>query len=82
MVLQFIAMRLNDLALTPLNLFVDELYDLAAVDTHHMIVMVVAGNLENRMAAIKIMPLYNTSGFELGEDTIYRSQTNILAAVD
>lgn len=82
MVLQLIAVRLNDFALALLDRLVEELNDFAAVDTHHVIVVVVAGDFEHGMAAIKIVPLHDAGGLELRQHTVDRGQPYILTGID
>ena len=74
-------MRFNDLALALLDRLVHELNDFATIDAHHVIMVVIAGDFENRMATIKIVPLYDAGSLELGQHAVDGRESNVLTAI-
>ncbi len=82
MVLQLVAMLRDDLSLAALDFFIDELNYFTAVNTDHVIVMMVASDFEYSVAAIEIMSLHNASRFELREHSINGGETDVFACVD
>lgn len=52
------AALLGDLALPRLDRGVEELFDVAAVETNEMIVVLAGGQLENRLARFEVVPLH------------------------
>ena len=57
---------------------VHELFDLAAVNTHDVIVMRTLIELEHRHAAFKMMARDETGGLELGEHAIHGGEADVL----
>ncbi len=82
MVFQFIAMLRDDLPLPALDLFIDELNHLTVVNTNHMIVVMIGGDFEYCVAAIKVMPLHNAGRFELRKHSIDGREADIFTGVD
>ena len=60
------------------NFVIRELDDIAALNTHHVVVMFALVHFENRMAAFEVVPLNEPGCLELGQHPIYRGQTDIL----
>ena len=65
-------MPLGDLTLKPLDALIDELDHPTTVDVDHMIVMVFAGQLINRVAAGEMVLRYQARGLALGQYAVYR----------
>lgn len=75
------AVLLDDFLLAPLDLFIEEFDDLAAFETHHMVMVLVLGQLEQGMTAIEIMTNHQSSRFELRQDAIDGGQTHVFAGI-
>ena len=78
---QLIAVLLDDLALTALDLGITELYDLAAVQTYHVVMVFFLGQFEDGVTAIEVVTHHQSRCFKLGEHTINRRQTDIFASL-
>ena len=80
--MQLVAMLRDDLSLAALDLFIDELNHFTVVNTNHVVMMMIASDFEYCVAAIKIMPLHNASGFELREYPINGGKADVFACID
>lgn len=56
-----------------------EFFDSAAFDTDDVIMVLAAIQLENRIASLEMMTFDQSCSLELGQDPIYRGQTDFLA---
>lgn len=72
----------GDLVLPALDFGVVEFFDLAAIDTDQMIVMVAAIDLENRLAGLEEMAFKQAGLLELGQYPINRRQANVHVFAD
>ncbi len=79
MVNQLEAMFFSDFLLAALDGFIEELDDLTAFQAHHMIMMLILRNLEDRVTAIEVVPHHQSCRLELGQHAIDGSQTNIFS---
>lgn len=82
MINQLIAVFFGDDVLQSFNLFVAEFDHFAAVDFHHVIMMLTLGQLKHRVTAIKVMTGHQTGTLKLGENTVNSRQTDILSSFD
>lgn len=72
---------IRDGLLPLLDHVVDEFFDATALDTDDMVVMTAVIEFEYGAATLKIVPLHQTGGLELGENPVNGSQADVLARV-
>ena len=72
MVLEHVTVLVSDVFLQLLNSLVNELNDVACLETDHVVVMRAVGQLENRRSAFEFMPANKTSLLELRQNTVDR----------
>ena len=82
MVLKLVTEFFNYFSLTPFNFRINKLNDFTGIDTHHMIVVMVCGYFEYRVATIKIVPLDDAGSFELREHSVDSRQADVFAVID
>ena len=82
MIYQFITMSCGDLCLTLLDDFIVKLDDFVVIKTNHMIVMLIRGQLENRVTTLEVMPDNQTGSLELGQYPIDGSQAHIVPMLE
>lgn len=68
---------LGDLVLAPLDLFIEELFNKAAIKTHQVIMMIALVKLEHRLAGLEVVAAQDACLFELRQHPVYRCQSNI-----
>src|SRR3989344_115656 len=68
---------LGDLVLALFNRVVVKLEDLAALETHHVIVMTALVDLEDGAPALEVVPDHQARGLELGEHAVHRRQPDL-----
>jgi len=68
---------LGDPGLAPLDLRVKELFDASALQAHEVIVMRAFIQLEDRLAAFKVVAHQQACLFELGEHAIDRGKSDV-----
>lgn len=73
---------LGDLSLQRLDPFVDELDDLAAVHVHHVVVMLVSGQLVYRVAVIEVVAGDDAGRLELGQHPVDGGQAHRIVRID
>jgi len=61
-----------------LNRLILKLFDLAALHTNQVVVVVSAVKLKDRISAFKVMAHDKTGGFKLSEHAVHRRQTDFL----
>ena len=79
MIGEFVAVFRHYTFLQCLNFIVMELNDGAGIYIHHVIMMFAARHFKYRVAAIEIVPHYQTGRFKLGSYPIDSCQTDIVA---
>src|SRR5690606_16267787 len=77
-VLQREAAILGDLVLALLDLGIEELLDVAALQAHEVIVMLAFVELEDRFADLEVVALEQAGLLELAEHAIYGRQADVL----
>jgi len=77
-----VTVPIRDGLLAFLDNFVDELFHPAALEADDMVVMTAVIQFEHRAAALEIVPLHETGGFELGEDAVDGGQTDVLSRLE
>lgn len=77
MVLDLITMLGSNLTLQALDLFADELDHLSAVNVDHVIVVLAAIQLIDRLATLEIVLAEDACGLELGQHPVHRSQADV-----
>ncbi len=73
---------LGDLALTLFDHFVGELDHLAAVEANQVVVVLLSGQLEYRLATFEVVTGNDTGIIKLVENAINGSETNLFTQVD
>lgn len=68
---------LGDFVLTPLDLLVVELFDVAAVQTNQMIVMRTLVEFKHSLTGFKMVAMQQTGLFKLCQDTVHSCQPDI-----
>lgn len=71
------AVLLGDFLLASLDGFIEEFDDLAALQAHHMIVVLFLGKLEDRMTPVEIVTNHQSGGLELGQHAIDGGQAHV-----
>ncbi len=82
MVHEFVAVLFGDLLLATLDDVIDEFDDLTAFQTHHMVMVVLLGHLENRVTTVEIVTNHKARRLELSQYAVDGRQANILARID
>lgn len=78
MVLDLVLHSACNRALTLFDPSVHELFDLAAIQAHDVIVMLALVQLENSGGAFEVMSTDQSRGFELGQDSIHGRKPDVL----
>ena len=81
MVDDFVTLLGSNRVLTRFNFRIHKLDDFVGIDINHMIVVIIARQLKDRVAGLKIMPLNEARGFELCQHAIYSGQANIITRI-
>jgi outer membrane protein assembly factor BamE len=71
------AFFLGDGVLAFFNFCVEKFFDLAAIQTHQMVVVLAFVELVHRLATLEIAALENVGLFELGQHPVHRGQAHI-----
>ena len=79
MVLDQVTVLRRDLVLQRLDLLAVELDHLAGIDIDHVVVVLAAVQLVDRMTAFEVVLEHQARGFELGQHAVDRGQTDFLA---
>ena len=82
MIYQFITMSCGDLCLTLLDDFIVKLDDFVVIKTNHMIVMLIRGQLENRVTTLEVMPDHQAGSLELGQHPIDGREAHIVSVLE
>jgi hypothetical protein len=75
--LQLVLQFVRNSSLPIFNTRIHELFDLAAVKTDDVIVMLTLVQLEDRGRALEVMARHESGRFELRQYSIYRRKANI-----
>ena len=75
----FKAVTLGNSVLTPLDIVIHELFDVSAIDALDVIMVRAFVELEDRHTVREVMPRDETRRLELGEHSIDRGETDVLA---
>jgi hypothetical protein len=67
--------------LPSLNLLIDKLNYFVVINVDHVIVVIVCRQLKNRVSGLEVMSLDKTCRLKLGQNTVDRSQTNIIPRI-
>ena len=77
MVLDLVLHAARNCALTLFDPSVHELFDLAAIQAHDVIVMLALVQLENSGGAFEMMSTHQTRGFELREHSVHGRKSDV-----
>lgn len=77
MIDQLEAVLFGNFLLATLDGLIEELDDLATLQAHHVVMMFLLGDFEDRVTAIEIVPHHQPCRLELGQHAIDGGQTNI-----
>ena len=74
-------MLLGDLLLAALDHLVEELDDLAALEAHHMIMVLLLRDLEHGVPPIEVVTDHQARRLELGQHTIDGGEANVFTGI-
>lgn len=81
MIGNLVTLAIGDLGLLAFDDFIDKLFDLATANTNDMVMMTFPVQLEYSLTTFEMMTCYQAGGLELGQNTVYRGQTDLFAVV-
>ena len=78
---QLVAVLQHDFLLTLFDFGIEELDDFARLHVDHMVVVAAVGQFKHCMTAVEVVTNDKTCRLELGQNTVNRGQTDVLACL-
>ena len=81
MIDDFVTLLGSNRVLTRFNFRIHKLDDFVGININHMIVVIIARQLKDRMAGLKIVPFDEAGVFELCQYAVYSREDNIITRI-